>query len=273
MIAGAGNLATCLGVALKKAGMGPVAVWSRSSRSAQALAARLDCEGTTGIESLPDADIVITAVSDDALPEVAKSVASRFPDSVVVHTAGSVPMEIWKNTVARQYGVFYPMQTFSKTKEVDFSKVGIFVDGSSEDVCARLESLARILSPLVYRINDEQRGYLHIAAVFACNFANAMYSISAELLEKQGLPFEIMLPLIDETAAKIHSLSPGEAQTGPAHRRDETVIERQRAMLTDEKREIYDLVTRYIVSKVSENRYSKEENDKLRLDKDKGVGL
>ena len=246
VIVGAGNLATCLGAALVGAGIVPVAVWSRSSHSAETLAARLHCRWTTEMELLPDADIVITAVSDDALPGVAKSVALRFPDSIVVHTAGSVAMDIWKDTAAQRYGVFYPMQTFSKAKSVDFSKIGIFVEGSDESVCSHLEELAHSLSQYVYRINGEQRAYLHVAAVFACNFTNAMYAMSAELLQKQGLPFEIMLPLIDETAAKLHTLSPREAQTGPAHRRDETIIGKQRAMLTGEKREIYDLVTRYI---------------------------
>jgi predicted short-subunit dehydrogenase-like oxidoreductase (DUF2520 family) len=110
---------------------------------------------------------------------------------------------------------------------------------------------------MVYRINGRQRAYLHIAAVFACNFVNAMYSMSAEILGNQGLPFEIMHTLIDETAAKIHTLSPAEAQTGPARRRDETIIERQRAMLTGEYKEIYDLVTRYIISKADEIRNTK----------------
>ncbi len=250
---GAGNLATCLGVALKSAGLCPEAVWSRSERSAHALATRLGCAATADMDSLPDAGIVVTAVSDDALPEVAKRVAARYPDSIVVHTAGSVSIDVWKGTHARRFGVFYPMQTFSKGKDVNFSKVGIFVEGNSEEVCRQLELLARRLSPLVYRITGEQRAYLHIAAVFACNFTNAMCSIAAELLEKQGLPFEIMLPLIDETAAKLHLLQPREAQTGPAHRRDATIIGRQSNMLADDKKEIYDLVTRYIVNKACKN--------------------
>ena len=257
VIVGAGNLATCLGVALRSVGITPLAVWSRTALSADTLADKLGCEAFTDISSLPDADIVITAVSDDALPDVAKAVAKRYPDSIVAHTAGSVPVDIWPEASALHYGVFYPMQTFSKTKSVDFSKVGIFVEGSDETVCGQLENLARRLSPMVYRINGRQRAYLHIAAVFACNFVNAMYAMSAEILGNQGLPFEIMHTLIDETAAKIHTLSPAEAQTGPARRRDETIIERQRAMLTGEYKEIYDLVTRYIISKADEIRNTK----------------
>ena len=129
MIVGAGNLATCLGVALRSVGITPLAVWSRTALSADTLADKLGCEAFTDISSLPDADIVITAVSDDALPDVAKMVAKRYPDSIVAHTAGSVPVDIWPEAAARHYGVFYPMQTFSKTKSVDFSKVGIFVEG------------------------------------------------------------------------------------------------------------------------------------------------
>ena len=249
VIVGAGNLATCLGKALCKVGIAPVAVWSRSEESAAALSGLLQCRATTDIATLPDADIVITAVADDALPHVACLVAARYPDALVAHTAGSVPMSVWAEAGARHYGVFYPMQTFSKAKEVDFSRLGIFVEGCSDDHCNRLMGLASLLTPMVYRATSEQRAYLHIAAVFACNFANAMYGMAAELLQDNGLPFDVMLPLIDETAAKLHTLSPDEAQTGPARRGDNTIMNRQRAMLSEPHGEVYDIVSRYIRQK------------------------
>lgn len=249
VIVGAGNLATCLGKALCKVGIAPVAVWSRSEESAAALSGLLQCRATTDIATLPDADIVITAVADDALPHVARLVAARYPDALVAHTAGSVPMSVWVEAGARHYGVFYPMQTFSKAKEVDFSRLGIFVEGCSDDHCNRLMGLASLLTPMVYRATSEQRAYLHIAAVFACNFANAMYGMAAELLQDNGLPFEVMLPMIDETAAKLHTLSPDEAQTGPARRGDATIMNRQRAMLSEPHGEVYDIVSRYIRQK------------------------
>lgn len=249
ILAGAGNLATCLGTALVKTGITPVAVWSRSEASASALAAKLGCPHTTEISSLPDADIIMTAVSDDALPDVAKLLTTRYSQTLLVHTAGSAPMDVWKEAGAKRYGVFYPMQTFSKGKEVDFKRLGIFIEACGEEEYIQLEQLAETLTPMVYRATGRQRGYLHIAAVYACNFANAMYSMAHDILEREGLPFEVMLPLTDETAAKLHQLSPAEAQTGPARRGDETIMRKHQAMLNGEESEIYSLVSRYISEK------------------------
>lgn len=249
VIAGAGNLATCLCEALCAAGVVPQAVWSRSEASASQLSAKLGCPHTTCIDSLPDADIVITAVSDDALPTVARKLAARYGDALLVHTAGSVPMSVWAEAGACRYGVLYPMQTFSKGKSVDFSRVGIFVEASDEDGFQQLESLARRLTQKVFRATSAQRGYLHVAAVFSCNFVNAMYRMAAEVLDNQGLPFEAMLPLIDETAAKVHHLSPDEAQTGPAARGDKEILARHSAMLDGVHRDVYDLVSEYISKK------------------------
>lgn len=254
ILAGAGNLATCLGTALVKAGVTPTAIWSRSEASASALAAKCGCPFTTDINALPDADIVITAVSDDALPHVAGQLAARYSDALLAHTAGSVAMDIWREAGTKHYGVFYPMQTFSKSKEVDFSHVGIFIEACAEEEYLKLEQLANRVSPMVYRATSRQRGYLHIAAVYACNFANAMYSMAYDLLEKEGLPFEVMLPLIDETAAKLHHLSPAEAQTGPARRGDETIMRKQQAMLDGTKSEVYALVSSYIAEKAKNNK-------------------
>ena len=253
VIVGAGNLATCLGEALCRAGIVPLAVWSRSEVSASQLATKLGCPYTTCMQSLPDADIVITAVSDDALPAVTRELAGRYSNALLVHTAGSVPMNLWAEAPAARYGVFYPMQTFSKGKSVDFSRLGIFLEASDEDALSQLERLARRLTKMVYRATSAQRAYLHIAAVFSCNFTNAMYRMAAEVLEKEGLPFEVMLPLIDETAAKLHSLSPTDAQTGPAARGDKEILARQSAMLDDVHREVYDLVSKYISKKREKN--------------------
>ena len=249
VVVGAGNLATCLCEALCRVGVVPQSVWSRSDASASLLASKLDCPYTTNISSLPDADIVITAVSDDALPAVARELVKRYGDTLLVHTAGSVPMNVWADAGACKYGVFYPMQTFSKEKSVDFTRLGIFLEACDEKSLLRLESLARCLTPMVCRATSEQRAFLHVAAVFACNFTNAMYRMAADLLEKQGLPFEAMLPLIDETAAKVHCLTPDDAQTGPAVRGDKDVLMRHSAMLNGVYRDVYDLVSEYISKK------------------------
>ena len=128
------------------------------------------------------------------------------------------------------------MQTFSKSRLVDFSTVSLFVEGCCEETTAATENVARSIGARVYRATSEQRRFLHLAAVFVCNFPNALYTMAAELLERNGLPFEAMLPLIDETAAKVHQLSPREAQTGPAIRGDQAVM----------KRHTYNLLSEYI---------------------------
>lgn len=243
-------MATSLGVALHKAGIAPVAVFSRTADSADALALRLGCIASTDIAAMPDADTVIISVSDNALPDVAAAVFRRYPDALVLHTAGSMPMQLLGDAGCTRYGVLYPMQTFSKNRIVDFADVSIFVEGNSPAALERVSSLARVTGGRVHAATSEQRKYLHLAAVFACNFANAMYAMSAELLESHGLPFESMLPLIDETAAKVHQLHPRKAQTGPAQRGDTVVMDAQRGRLDGIMRQIYDLTSEYIQKKI-----------------------
>lgn len=245
---GAGNLATSLGVALVKAGVNPVAVWSRTKESAQMLAERLSSPFFTEIKEMPDADIVIISVADSALEAVAREVVAKFPSAIIAHTAGSVPMQLLGEAGAVNYGVFYPMQTFSKQREVDFSAVTIFVEGCCGGVEAHLERLARCVTDKVVHATSEQRKCLHVAAVFACNFANATYCMAASLLEEKGLSFDAMLPLVDETAMKVHSLHPRVAQTGPARRGDKAVMEAHLAMLDGELKDIYAIMSNYITA-------------------------
>lgn len=142
-------------------------------------------------------------------------------------------MDIWKGHVER-YGVFYPLQTFSKSHLVDFHEIPVFVEGSSDEEVHFLKQIASALSRKVLEANSEQRRNLHLAAVFTCNFTNHMYALAEHLLQKHGLPFDAMLPLIDETARKVHELSPRLAQTGPAVRYDMGVIGKHLDMLADE---------------------------------------
>ena len=246
MLAGAGNLATSLGVALAAAGTSPVAVWSRTRESAEALGAKTGSDAFCDINLLPAADVVVISVPDAAIEEVATAFVARYPEALIVHTAGSVPMNILQGAGAANYGVFYPMQTFSKQRVADFTKLTVFVEGCNEAALSQLENLALLLTPNVERATSEQRKYLHIAAVFACNFANAAYCMAADVLEAHGLPFEAMLPLIDEAAAKVHTLSPAEAQTGPARRGDAAVMNSHLSMLDGRLKEIYSLVSDYI---------------------------
>ena len=163
-----------------------------------------------------------------------------------VHTAGSMDKEVFAPYTAR-YGVFYPMQTFSKERETDFDDIPIFVEANHTDDTERLQKLAGRLSTKVYEATSEQRKYLHLAAVFACNFSNHLYALCDRILSEHGLSFETMLPLIRETAAKVADMPPAQAQTGPAIRYDKNVIDKQMALLSDPTmRQIYDLMSRSI---------------------------
>lgn len=247
VLVGAGNLATSLALAMKKAGVPPIAVWSRTIESAGELAKKIGCDYSCDIASLPHADIVIISVVDRALHDIAQQVALHYPGALILHTAGSVSMNILKESGCRNYGILYPMQTFSKARLVDFSTVGIFIEGGNAATEQAIMRLARMLSQKVYVATSEQRRILHLAAVFACNFSNAMYAVSEQLLKSSGLPFDVMLPLIDETASKVHTLSPRLAQTGPAVRGDDKVMRSQRENLDEELGAMYEIISQYII--------------------------
>lgn len=248
VLIGAGNVATHLGVALQKAGYEVLQIYSRTERSASILAAKLSVAYTACIENIRrDADVYIVALKDTALQELAPRLVEGREGALFVHTAGSMPMELWKGLTGR-YGVLYPMQTFSKQCQVDFRTIPFFIEASAPHELRLLHELAGKLSRKVYEITSQQRKHLHLAAVFACNFANHMYALSAEILKRQDLPFEVMLPLIDETARKVHQLSPAEAQTGPAIRYDENVINKHLALLADDPllQELYEKISKSI---------------------------
>lgn len=241
---GAGNVATHLGKALQESGHEMVQVFSRTEESASALAKRLSCPFVTRYDEISKAsDMYLFSVSDAVLGEVSQRVHSVIGncDALFVHTAGSMPLDVLPS---KRRGVFYPMQTFSKSREVDFSKVSIFVESPTD--ASLLQSLARAISPNVYMLNGEQRKRLHIAAVFACNFTNHMYALSADLLREADLPFSVMLPLIDETARKVHRLEPHQAQTGPAVRGDKNVMNVHLSMLSDPQQTLYRLISESI---------------------------
>ena len=248
VLIGAGNVATHLGRALKDAGYPILQVYSRTVASASALAVKLSTDYTVVVEDIRrDADLYIVALKDSALRELAATLVKGREQALFVHTAGSMPMDLWEGLTS-QYGVLYPMQTFSKQREVDFSTVPFFIEASAPEQLELLRTVATRLSPKVYEVSSGQRKYLHIAAVFACNFANHMYAISSHILEKQGIPFEVMLPLVDETARKVHELPPVQAQTGPAVRYDENVISKHLEMLADEAplQELYEKISKSI---------------------------
>lgn len=192
---------------------------------------------------LKPADITIISVTDDAISEVSNQLP--FENQLVVHTSGSVGLEALNSK--NHKGVFYPLQTFSKSKAIDFKTVPICLETENESDYAALESVAKTISDKVFNISSKQRQSLHVAAVFSCNFVNHLYQLGKEICDENQVPFEILLPLIQETADKIKTLSPLEAQTGPAKRNDQKTIEKHLSFLDDEnKKTIYRLLTQSI---------------------------
>lgn len=231
ILIGAGRLATNLAKALLAEGHDILQVYSRTKASAETLASIAGAAAITDINMLrQDADIYIFSVTDTALPDLVPQVCKDKGDKVFLHTAGSMDLSVFEG-MAQHYGVFYPMQTFSKEKEVDFKQIPCFIEANDDYALQAIAPLSQGLSDKVYQLASEDRKYLHLAAVFACNFVNHCYAISANILEKHEIPFDVMLPLIDETASKVHSLDPVTAQTGPAVRYDENVMRKQLALL------------------------------------------
>lgn len=238
---GAGNLATNLGLALYRAGHKIVCVYSHTEKSARQLAEKLDCSWTTDLavtaEKAAQSTCCIIAVTDSVLADVASKLSDN-EHTLFLHTAGSIQLDVLPQA---HRGVFYPMQTFSIDREVDFSRIPTFLETACPEDHDTLQILAESITDNIYWLNSDQRKSLHLAAVFACNFANYCYDASSQILEHEGIPFSVMLPLIEETTAKLHQLSPYEAQTGPAIRNDKNVLERHMSMLADQTdlRKIY----------------------------------
>ncbi len=228
---GAGNLATQLSQEMRRAGMTIIQVFSPTADHAAQLARLLRCEWTDQLAGVrTDADLYVFAVKDTALPDVIAALPAN--DGLWVHTAGSVPVDVFAGH-ARRYGVLYPLQTFSKARTIRLDEVPVFIESHREEDASELLRIASAISSRVLFLPSDKRRYLHLAAVFACNFTNHMYAVAEQLLESEGIPSDVLLPLIDETAAKVHSLPPAQAQTGPAVRNDRAVIDAHLALLTD----------------------------------------
>lgn len=249
VIIGAGNLATHLSFALKAASHQILQIFSRSAISASELAEKLNVPFTIDASNVnQQADIYFYAVSDDALASLLT--LDIAPDALHVHTSGSVSIDVF-NDRKKYYGVFYPLQTFSKNKIVDFRKIPVFIEGSDQKVEDMLVLLSNQIAEKPYKADSAQRLKLHIAAVFACNFVNHLYSISSDLVQTAGFSFDVLKPLIVETADKINYLSPADAQTGPAKRNDMSVINKHLDKLgeSDDLESLYQILTKMIFDK------------------------
>ncbi|MEE4000573.1 Rossmann-like and DUF2520 domain-containing protein [Tenacibaculum sp. FZY0031] len=240
-IIGGGNVATHLANAFSKTNeVSLVQMYARNIEQIQHLKDLTSI--TNSIEFLTEADVYIIAVSDDAISDVSHKIEQQ--NGLVVHTSGSVAMQSLQNTGRK--GIFYLLQSFSKDKDVNFDEIPFCLEAESEEDLQLLETLAKSIGTKVYRINSEQRKRLHVAAVFVNNFTNHMYKMGADICNEHQVPFEVLLPLIQETAQKITELSPEAAQTGPAKRNDQKTIQNHLALLNAEQQEIYKLITKSI---------------------------
>lgn len=250
VIIGAGNLATHLAKAIKDAGHNIMQIYSRSNASAQALAQKIGVTSyTSDLHEIADnADIYIYAVTDKALSEVIKSI--KTDAGLHVHTAGSVGIGAFKGE-RTNYGSLYPLQTFTKEKEVDFSNIPIFYETNSVDNDETLLLFGSSLSKSVHRISSKERKAIHLAAVFACNFATAMWNISEDILTEYDISPKVIFPLIEETLSKTELIGAYKAQTGPAVRMDYNVMNEHITMLNskNELKQIYQNISEYIQNK------------------------
>ena len=247
VLVGSGNLAEAVAQALSQSGVELVQLFARNPERGQRVAALAGCEWCGDLAQMAEAESYLLADSDRAVGEVASSL--RIPSgAVVAHTAGSVALEALPAKFANR-AVFYPMQTFTVGRRVDFSTVPIFLECEREALRAPLEALARKLSRKVVWASSEERRRIHLAAVFVCNFANHLFALGEQLSEQAGVDFEVLKPLIAETVAKaLEAPSPRSVQTGPALRDDQQTMERHLALLADEPRlqTLYKLISQSI---------------------------
>ena len=242
---GSGNVATSFAMALKdKCEL--VQVYSRTLENAQKLADMAGCEACHNLKELvTNADVYIIAVNDDAIASVIENAPSN--DALWLHTSGSTPIGVFEGK-RKRYGVCWPVQSFSKSHIVDMSEVHFFIEGSDNVVKKEISQFLSAITHNIHEATSEDRLRLHVASVFACNFANHMFTLSNEVLDEAGLPFEAMLPLIKNTVGKLDHMSPKESQTGPAARGDKKILKKHLSSLDGDKREIYKMLSKSIMN-------------------------
>ncbi|WP_066508416.1 Rossmann-like and DUF2520 domain-containing protein [Rufibacter sp. DG15C] len=255
-IIGAGNVSTHLATGLKAAGVEVVWVYSRTERHAQELAQQVQSQAITNVDFTvaPLADIYLLSIPDQALDQLAREAV--FPANVlVVHTSGAQPLQVLSSISGVRRGVFYPLQTFSKEKAVDWQTIPICVEAERPEDERILKELGKLLSNQVVILQGEARKKLHVAAVFACNFTNHLWGIAQELLQKAQLPTHLLEPLMQETLEKARQFPPFMVQTGPAQRNDKNTIQAHLQLLAGnpQYQQVYQTLTRSIQTTASEN--------------------
>ncbi len=243
---GSGNVASKLAETLFNANINISQIYSNTFENAEMLANKVNAKAIKSINDFyENTDIIIISISDKSLSTIDYK---QLPaNSLICHTSGSVDMQVLND--CKNHGIFYPLQTFSKHTDIDISNIPFCLEANSEENLNILWTLAENLSSNVQKINSEQRKKLHLSAVFACNFTNAMYSIAEDLLAESELDFNILRPLIEETAKKALGNSPHQIQTGPAIRNDDTIMNKHIESLNHSPKyaELYSLMSDIIL--------------------------
>lgn len=246
VVLGAGNVAHHLAKAFYHKGCTIQQVYSKTQANADELAQVVNADAISNIKALnSQADFYLMALKDDAIPEVAEQIS--LSNSLMAHTSGSWGLDALTSATKRP-GVFYPLQTFSKHKAVEMQDVPVFIEANDPNDLERLSTLAQLLTPKVYELNSQVRAYLHLSAVIANNFSNHLWYLAEHELKKANLPYEILQPLLQETLAKSMEQGPYHAQTGPAKRGDEAIVQKHLDLIEDPKlKELYHQLSKSIL--------------------------
>jgi predicted short-subunit dehydrogenase-like oxidoreductase (DUF2520 family) len=236
-------VASHLGLYLLKKGYNIKQVWSRQLIHAEILAEKLNSLATDDLCNIKNADLYIVSVKDDVL----SSVIQQLEVNNIVHTSGAIGLEVFNNR-SENYGVLYPLQTFNKNVNLDLSKTPMCIEANNKLFKNQLMNIGDDLSNQVIAINSQKRKQLHIAAVFACNFTNHMFSIAASILAKSDINFKLLLPIINQTVKKLNQNKPSQVQTGPAKRKDKKIMQSHiNNISSKETKEIYKLMSNAIM--------------------------
>ena len=238
-VIGAGNVAFHLIAALKKE-VQIVGIHSKGVKNAKELSTLYNIKLYNDLSSIPNCDLVLICTNDDAIYSLIEQIPTNLN---IAYTSGSIELPSSNKNI----GVFYPLQTFSKNKTLDLSNVPFLIEANDEKLFNKLTKLGQNISLKVVKADSSERKKIHLAAVFMNNFTNHMTYISSELMKKSNLDWELLLPLLKETISKIEISSPFDSQTGPARRKDNTVIQDHLNLLENEQKEVYHSITKNII--------------------------
>ncbi|GAA5587288.1 hypothetical protein Acal01_02456 [Acinetobacter calcoaceticus] len=243
---GSGRVAFHLAQALLAQGHNIVQVYARDFNKTQKFAEKIQAKACQSLQQFQSTDLIILAVSDSAIAELVKQVHELFPETLMIHTSGSTDIEVISH-VHEKAGVFYPLQTFSLERDVDWTATPLFVEAVADVDQKLLSDLANSLSNRVYQYTSKQRLTLHLAAVFACNFSNYCFDMAKQIVDAEQVDFSLLYPLIVETAKKATENDPMQMQTGPAMRGDQNILAMHQNLLAqaerDDLKDIYQLLS------------------------------